>query len=655
MCLPICLRHRCVTMPGMSGWGRMVVCIVATTLVLLTGCSERVQPPEDVVGQSATTSAPAPDALEAERERLAELPEIAVPGLDPVEISVESLHGTPPDLEPLLARSRLIEVSVSASADFEEAEIRWPLPEDWEDDWEPVVVWEDGEGGWRWLPTERLEVDGREYAVARTDHFSGGFLASFDPMAFARGLSRDLENMFAGRAGAEAPQCEGTLPTDAYTLRSDSLDGFSGPDDAVLWCAGWQDGRPVLKVTNNRRMLAQVTVPTGVRVIGTNRGISLQDGIAQLGANIEHFAAGLPSDRSTILIDSGGTIVIEVSETVETHVEVTASPVGYGLSVMLFGIDMYLGLANKAGLDTAVSNSNFFWMLGDGLADNTDWALAALSCLDDFTKTYTADLTGAVSMQEEIARGISFMISCGFEVGAVSVLDSGPLAWFVSSVVATLAALLSIAVTALELLVAAIAELRDWVMYAFGSVDDPVFDLVAAPVHRPSVELIEGGRGMAIDGEWAPENAEPWLLDRLGPPDRIVHYENCMNEGLRAKQLTWGDLSLHIMVDAIPDEVYMYGFAWPPGTVSGFQYDLDQDGDGDSSHDITISGTLTLPVDRETAETHLQRTLGNSYGEVDTYGNGWIQGFAGDVTNLSFSVTDNMVRSASAGMGCADE
>lgn len=462
-----------------------VVATVLAVVLLVTSCSG-ASPAVDVPEQDAGTSASADTGL----------PLVSLPAGTDGTVTVQETHDPVPRTDLVTARSSVVDVVVETQPpQGQGAEIRWPLPEEWQEGWEPVVVWEDGDGGWRWLPTERRAGPDGEVAVATTDHFSRGFLASFDPDGVAGDLLDSATDLFTGRAGAEVPVCEGSDQVgDLVEVVSDAVDGV-GEGDAVLWCAGVEDGEPILRVTNNRRILAQVLVPTNADVIEEGRGISLTKGLAAIGASVEFFAQGLPQDRTVLLLEQGATVTVQLPRDERSGVEVSASGVGYLLSTLILGIDTYTTVVGAAGLDAQATPDRLLRFLGTGDGGSDDWLLAAVGCMRDFTDAYTDDLTAPVELGETMEDTFSMLVGCGMSLGAVSIDSSGPLGWIVSATVSSIAGLLSVVVTALELLVAVGREAID----ALWGEEDAIYQVVTQPVAGPA----RSGDGSALVGTWS--------------------------------------------------------------------------------------------------------------------------------------------------------
>lgn len=383
------------------------------------------------------------------------------------------------------------------------------VPKGWDRTWQPIVVWEDGDNGWQWLPTEISERGSKRVATATTGHFSNGFLAAFDLKAAAARAAKQIGDLVTGRAGVEQPKCDREDEVrKLLAVKSDSGDG-------VKWCLGMQGNRPVLKVANNHRTLAQVQVLKSARVLdGPGWGFSVERLVDTVGLGLEIFAAGFPDDRQTLMLRAGKTISIEMPTTAHGGVDVTASSVGYLLSILVNAVDMYSTIAKAARLPVTASGDNIWNLLGDGAGKQEDWAEATTNCLKSFTSTYTDDIAKAVAAVEEFKRALKFAGNCGAQIGKASIQASGPLAWLASATAATVATIVGTVFSLVEQFFAGIREAVDGIAYGFGaSQDDPVYTIVTDPkiapldrsflgtkwsVHGGNLEIREDGTALAL-------------------------------------------------------------------------------------------------------------------------------------------------------------
>ncbi|WP_161965072.1 hypothetical protein [Ornithinimicrobium cerasi] len=166
------------------------------------------------------------------------------------------------------------------------------------------------------------------------------------------------------------------------------------------------------------------------------------------------------------------------------------------------------------------------------------------------------------------------------------------------------------------------------------------------------VEAPAGGRGLGVDGDWAPDDAEPWLVSRLGSPDQVTELTDCFRAGITGRRLTWGGLDVTILTEPVPEETYLYGFAYPVGAVSGWTYDLERDGGTSSRHRVVAEG-VRLPIDVDTLRAEF--STGWDYADTVTAEDGTMsfQAFSGDVTGILYRLDgDGRATGAVAGLSC---
>ena len=371
----------------------------------------------------------------------------------------------------------LIQVSVDGTTLTGRATIKVAIPDQWAKGIVPVMVWEDGSGGWQWLPTTvRDGADGQHLAVARTGHFSNGFLGGFDPSAAAKTVLKKLTNLIVGRSGVASPHCDGqAMARETLTVRSDS-------GDAVKWCVGVQDGQPVLKVANNRRIFATVAVPLSSHVTsGAGWGISVNNLVRLVGEGMERFAAAFPQDRQILLLGPGKTVTIALPTSTTGGAQISASVSGYLLSILVDAVDMAVTTFGAAGLKAATNGEAVFNLLGSGSGSRSEWAQATFTCMRHMTDEFTDDLAAPLDGADELAKVMRFAGKCGAEIGRASIDDSGVLGWLVSASAATVVSIVTLVYGLVEKLFAGIRETIDLTASLFGSKNDPEYDVVTVP------------------------------------------------------------------------------------------------------------------------------------------------------------------------------
>lgn len=406
------------------------------------------------------------------------------------------------------------------------ATLTFPVPDGWEE-LTPVVAWENGEGGWHWLPTRVSEVDGERVATAETYHFSSGFLAAFDPREAAGDFVDGLKNLLTGRAGVGSPKCQGEAEARAtLTVQSDS-------GDAVKWCMGMQDGAPVLKVANNRNTFAQVSVPLSSIVLsGDEWGLSVDNLVRVVGEGMERFAQAFPDDRRILLLKPGKTLTIALPTGETGGAQIVGSVTGYLLSILVDALDTFVLIAGGAGLKAATNGDKLLNLLGTGSGSRAEWAGAAFACLRNMTEIFTDELGAAPSGFESLQKSMEFAGKCGVEIGKVSIDDSGVLGWFVSASIAAVVSVVSLVYSLVTKLFAGIREVFDQTAYLFGSKSDPTYDVRTDPkvdtsllgtnwyVHGGSLVInanstaFSYGHGVCPD-KWESGYETPWCNDVL--------------------------------------------------------------------------------------------------------------------------------------------
>lgn len=377
----------------------------------------------------------------------------------------------------LVERTPLIRVQLKDAELTGRATVSRVVPASWKSELVPIMVWQDSDGGWQWLPTTVKSQDGKRVAQARTGHFSNGFLAGFDVNAAAARTSERIKNLFTGRAGVASPRCQ-----DEPGARK-SLKVTSDAGDAVKWCVGLEGGDLVLKVANNRRSFAQVSIPKSAKVIsGAGYGFSINNLVRTLGEGLTRFSEAFPDDRETLLLESGKSVTIKVSKTADGGAQVTGSGIGFLLQILVNAVDMFSTVSKAAGIKAATNSDAIFNLLGTGAGKKSDWAEATFHCLRTFTDVYLDDPAAPVSAVAEIERAFKFAGTCGSEIGAASVEASGLLGWMATATAATVASLVSTVFGLIEQLFAGLREIVDSAAYLFGSKTDPTYDVLTEPL-----------------------------------------------------------------------------------------------------------------------------------------------------------------------------
>ena len=244
--------------------GALVLFVVAT--LLAASCSSADKTPN---AKQSPPSEVGPDGGQASiGDVTVVIPPGSVTGSGQLIVARRPLTGKPP--EGIEVVGEAVEVSLKGATLTGEAQVTFAVPPDVDGVRSyPVVMWEDGEGGWRWLPAEWSP--GEPTITAHLDHFSIGFLGKFDVGKWAKDRAEEVKNYVTGRSGVEQPSCGDEAAPKAAGVTVDSDGG-----DTVKWCFGRDEGKQVLRVANNRRAYTQVSFPDTWQVIDGGRfGFSL--------------------------------------------------------------------------------------------------------------------------------------------------------------------------------------------------------------------------------------------------------------------------------------------------------------------------------------------------------------------------------------------
>lgn len=355
------------------------------------------------------------------------------------------------------------------------AAVSFAVPTNWSQNQLPIIAWQDGRGGWRWLPT-RWKPE-QKVATAETDHFSTGFLGSFDIGAKAKEVSRQLASWFTGRSDVAQPSCAAEQSARAK-LRISSDGG-----DSVKWCLGVERGETVLKVANNRLSYTQVTYPKTWKVMsGGGYGISL-DGLVKL-TSTKAATALLRPGRTAILIDAGKTVTFAVPND-ESHAVAENSFYAYALQILGLALDVETKVAALAGIELKKNGIDRLIGIITGESKLDEWGKAARDCLRSFTNEFTDDLMAPVELNETAKKMFGFVGECVVAMGRVSATESGPLIFPVSVVLDGVMTLVTTLITAVRLVIVGIREVWDS-LASFGGRSNPIYAIDLAPRMQPT-------------------------------------------------------------------------------------------------------------------------------------------------------------------------
>lgn len=466
------MRARSMTSQRRNSWPSHLVslAIAALGLLLLIGCTGQV-PDAPIDGPNAQVD-PSVESQASDAGVTVRIPTGQVRGKG--ELRLDTAGAVIPTLELIAETSSPITVTLAGTTLVGHAELTFLVPADWKPDLVPVVVWEDGSGGWRWLPTTVTSRGDRRTATTRTDHFSTGFLAGVDPSKLAADFATAMKNIFTGRSGVEDPTCQDTTRAKAK-VRVSSDNG-----DAVKWCTGLQDEQPILKIANNRRTYTQLDLPKGWEITGRSWGISFDKLVRWGGEHLTEFASALPKDRQIVLIDPGETITIKLPTDAHETLLASGSGVAFLLQIFIQAFGMYLTVAKAAALVTTHQTGALTALLGSGNGSNTAWTQAGWNCLNQFADRFTDDLTKPIDGVDTLANVLTFGGQCALELGKASIADAGPLAWLISATVATAATVVTSALALGNALIVAVRELVDTILWPFGK-QRPTYRITIRP------------------------------------------------------------------------------------------------------------------------------------------------------------------------------
>lgn len=321
-----------------SGLSRAVVCMVVCALAL-AGCTGR-----DSQRSRATVAA---DGVTLDVAGVAvSIPPGAATGEG--ELALAPTAGAPPgwpDGDGSIVPLTAVEVSLvgaelvgEATVEFSGHQLAPGLL--------PVVIWQDGSGGWELLPSQTAE-DGS--VLARTTHFSWGFLAAFDPAGWLKDHAQDWGRNLLGRAGADQPSCG-----DEKTPREAGVEVISDRGDAVKWCFGIEGGTQILRVTNNKNTFVEVTYP---KTWGVEEDSTIALSTDALARAFGGLLVEASSGRSARVVDAGDTLTLTVPQGGGGRAVTQISTLAWALSGIAMGLEVY-GLVAGSLKASAVAQSS---------------------------------------------------------------------------------------------------------------------------------------------------------------------------------------------------------------------------------------------------------------------------------------------------------
>lgn len=349
------------------------------------------------------------------------------------------------------------------------AQVTFMLPPDFETETGyPVVFWQGRDGTVRLLPAEWMPGD--ETVTATVDHFSGGFLGRIDIVGTARTWAGNAADYFTGRSGVSQPSCG-----DEDAARRGGLTVTSDGGDTVKWCFGIEDGQRILRVANNRRAYAEVAFPDSWEVLDSGRfGLSVDavnrlfsDGAAELVVG---------SGRDVQILSGGETVTFAVPDGEVGNVRVEMSVTAWLLSAVVFGADVYSGVAKliAPGLGDVASGS---WnRMASQLESGQNlgaWVDAARDCVRSLTDQIT-DKPLSVDVAVPLMK---FVWGCVPAMMAAEISESGYSLFLLGTVLAAIGTAVGLVLSVANLIITAVREVFDSIV-SFAGDDDVIYDIV---------------------------------------------------------------------------------------------------------------------------------------------------------------------------------
>lgn len=174
----------------------------------------------------------------------------------------------------------------------------------------------------------------------------------------------------------------------------------------------------------------------------------------------------------------------------------------------------------------------------------------------------------------------------------------------------------------------------------------------SAPTSAPTWPTVQGepGGSILVDGKpvgRAADGGTEAFLAAMGTPDEELSSATCGRRELRNTTYRWGNLRVTVLDEEDVDNEY--GFAFPPGEVSGWVIDPTLDGRPGVDAPFTGPKGITIGTPLSTLETTFTQDEWDSAGVFE----GRFEIFAGDTTGATFDLdADERVSSMSAGYSC---
>lgn len=398
------------------------------------------------------------------------IPAGAVPAGTTVTVSQQPLTGfNPPPGVTALTPLTTVDISTEPTA---AAAVTFPAPASLSATLRPMVLWQDGHGGWRGVPT--TWSPGSSQVVASVDHFSGGFLAAIDVNKTAETASARIRDYVTGRSGVAQPSCGDEAGARAGGVRVTSDGG-----DSVKWCFGRENGQTVVKVANNRRTFTEIDYP---QTWAVKDGGALSFSTDTVARALGTAVAGTPGTKARI-VDGGDTLTLVLpsdrpARPEEVHALISSE--AWLVQALFFGLDVF---------GTVVETT--YTALGKGAASIGPRVLAVFSgsANDDVYKALRAcgkaagDLTNGPVTAGATTALLKFGLACAPQVGKAVLLDGG-VGRAVSIVVDAIATLAALVLTGVNLFFTGLRELYDDLV-SLGGASTPDYTIRVAPIAPP--------------------------------------------------------------------------------------------------------------------------------------------------------------------------
>lgn len=325
----------------------------------------------------------------------------------------------------------------------------------------PVVVWQDGAGGWRWLPS--AWTPGSTTITATTDHFSFGFPATVDVKKWIADRGAALTDYLTGRSGVAQPTCG-----DEKAARADGIRVTSDGGDSIKWCFGTQNGRRILKIANNRRTYTEIDYPKTWQVANPP---SLSFTPETLSRALGTAAALVPAGDAARVIDGGDTLTLVVPAGRGGHVLAAISSESFLIDALYFGVNTYA----------------LVWKLGASQFDaTTSWEriadyLAGLSDKGDgYHKAFKECSLASVDLAGPVSHAgpdlLKYAWHCVPALMQADIVATGIKMFAIGVVLSVVAGIVSAILDGVHLLVVGIRELWDD-LASIGGKSDPSYDI----------------------------------------------------------------------------------------------------------------------------------------------------------------------------------